>query len=248
MSREADTLHVVTARIDAIALPTRSDDWLHASERERLAALKAPSRRRQYLAGHWLGRELLARTRGGDASEWALEERRNRPPAVRAPSLHVAATQPPIQLGLAHSGDWIAAAVSRQPFGIDLEQRGRTLPRDTFLPLLLNPGEPDDPIDDEALLARWVAKEAWIKREQASAMPEQLRALRLHPDPDGPLHSFETDAFHLAIAMPKLTLSASSELQLASRRWRVELGPDRGRDRSTSVCPKTPVATSRLVR
>ncbi len=221
MSREADALHVVTARIDAIAVPTHGDDWLHASERERFAALKAPARRRQYLAGHWLARELLARTHGGDASDWALEERRDRPPAVRPPSLHAAATQPPIQLGLAHSGDWIAAAFSRQPFGIDLEQRGRKLSRDTFLPLLLNPGEPDDPIDDEALLARWVAKEAWIKREQASAMPEQLRALRLHPDPDGPLHSFETEAFHLAIAMPGLTLSTGGALPNALRRWRV---------------------------
>lgn len=202
MNPEDDCLHVEVARLDAIGVPPDAGDWLHASERDRLADLRAPLRRQQYLAGHWLARDLLARVHGGIAMDWSLLERRDRAPEVKPPASLAAGEQDPIQLGLAHSGDWIAAAVGRHAFGIDIEQRGRRLARAALAPLLLHPDELADGVDDDTLLARWVAKEAWIKRGQGSALPEQLRVLRLHPDPGGALRLYRAPAFHLAAATP----------------------------------------------
>jgi phosphopantetheinyl transferase len=221
VSVEADRLHVLVARIDSIAVPMEHD-WLHESERTRLDALKAPKRRQQYLAGHWLARDLLARTYGGGASDWGLRERRDRPPAVHAP-IDIASTGPAsIQLGLAHSRDWLAIAVGRQAFGIDIEQRGRQLTRAALEPVLLNPDEPADSLDDDDLLARWVMKEAWIKREQGSALPDQLRQLRVQRDDAGDVRVFRCDHYHLALAGGAATAFVGAEQPPLAAVWRVQ--------------------------
>jgi len=196
---DPDILHVEVARLDGLRLP---DDlaWLHASEQQRLAGLKAAGRRAQYLAGHWLARRLLATVYGGGTRDWSLRERRDQAPQVIVPAGSEAACSGPITLGLAHSGDWLVAAVGRQRFGIDLEQRGRVLPRAAFAPLLLNADESPDSLDDEALLRRWVIKEAWIKRDQGSALPAQLRALTVHPDPAGEVMTLQHPDMLLGIA------------------------------------------------
>ncbi len=215
---EDDRLHVMVARIDSIAVPVEHD-WLHESERVRLAALKAPKRRQQYLAGHWLARDLLAQTYGG--GDWCLLERRDRPPAVQALDLVESAAKQPIQLGLAHSGDWLAVAAGRHSFGIDIEQRGRQLTRAAFEPVLLEPDESAAAIDDDELLARWTAKEAWIKREQGSAMPDRLRRLRLFRDESGAVQTYCADDYLLAVACTVATAFVGSEKPSPSGAWRI---------------------------
>jgi len=219
---EDDCLHLEVARLDAIGVPPDPGDWLHASERDRLADLRAPLRRQQYLAGHWLARDLLARVHGGIALDWSLLERRDRAPEVNPPTARDSAAQDPIRLGLAHSGDWIAAAVGRHAFGIDIEQRGRRLARAALAPLLLHSDESVDRIDDDALLARWVLKEAWIKRGQGSALPEQLRALRLQANSGGGLRLFRARAFHLAAATSAPLRYLSAEVLEDAGAWRVD--------------------------
>ena len=168
-------LQLQVARIAEVLprLPAETSAWLSPSELERLAGMRVPARRDQYLAGHWLAREQLAALAGGVATSWQLQERRSLPPAVLG---HEAA----LHLSLSHSGDWIVAAVADTALGIDLEQRR---PRDAlhrFEELLLAEGETPGTLDNDALLQRWVAKEAWIKREHGSALPEHLAAIRLH--------------------------------------------------------------------
>ena len=189
-------LQLQVARIAEVLprLPAETSAWLSPSELERLAGLRVPARRDQYLAGHWLAREQLSELAGGVATGWQLQERRSLPPAaIGHEALH---------LSLSHSGDWIAAAVADAAIGIDLEQRRPREALHRFEELLLAEGETPGTLDNDALLQRWVAKEAWIKREHGSALPEHLAAIRLH-------HAEPTTAdirlwsgadFHLALA------------------------------------------------
>ncbi len=202
-------LQLQVARIAEVLprLPAETSAWLSPSELERLAGLRVPARRDQYLAGHWLAREQLAALAGGVATSWQLQERRSLPPAVLG---HEAA----LHLSLSHSGDWIAAAVADTALGIDLEQRR---PRDAlhrFEELLLAEGETPGTLDNDALLQRWVAKEAWIKREHGSALPEQLAAIRLHhAEPTtADIRLWSGTDVHLALAT------------LASPPWHLALG------------------------
>ncbi|MBI2399316.1 MAG: hypothetical protein HYV17_16140 [Xanthomonadales bacterium] len=176
-------------------LPADAAAWLSPSEQERLVGLRVPARREQYLAGHWLAREQLAALAGGVATAWQLQERRSLPPAVvgHEASLH---------LSLSHSGDWIAAAVADTALGIDLEQRRPREALHRFEELLLAEGEVAGSLDNDALLQRWVVKEAWIKRDHGSALPEHLAAIRLHhAEPtSADLRLWNAADFHLALA------------------------------------------------
>ena len=178
------------------AMPGDHALWLSPSERERLALLRVLARREQYLAGHWLARCVLAARHGGDARDWSLEQRHNKPPAV------IGRVATP-QLSLSHSGDWIAAAASDAEIGIDIEQRRVRDGLHRFEDLLLADGDVAGTLDNDALLRRWVVKEALIKRVHGAALPEQLAALRIagcaieHAD----VQLLTTDAFQLGVAI-----------------------------------------------
>jgi 4'-phosphopantetheinyl transferase len=148
-------------------------EWLSPSERERHARFQRQARRDQYLAGHWLARQMIAARCGGSARDWVLQEQANRPPAI------VGASET-LKISLSHSGEWVACALSSAAIGIDLEQREP--PRAALrrvAALLLAGDEAPSQLSDDQLLARWVAKEAWIKRFELSALPAQLAAISL---------------------------------------------------------------------
>lgn len=186
---------VVVRRIDAVlASAPPPGDWLSPSEQARAAAMRAPARHAQYLAGHWLLRTLLARAHGGDPRDYPLQERENQPPAVAGAALCTA---------LSHGGDYIAAAVSAAAIGIDLEPRTPRPALRRLQHLLLNPEEPPDSLDDDALLQRWVIKEALIKRDHGSALPETLAAIHIRPAQAvaaADVRLWTTVDFHLAVA------------------------------------------------
>lgn len=186
---------VVVRRIAAVlAGAPPPGDWLSPCEQVRAAAMRAPARHAQYLAGHWLLRTLLAKAHGGDPRDYALQERENQPPAVAGAALCTS---------LSHGGDYIAAAVSAAAIGIDLEPRTARPALRRLQHLLLNPGEPPDSLDDDALLQRWVIKEALIKRDHGSALPETLAAIHVHPAQAvdaADVRLWTTTDFHLAVA------------------------------------------------
>ena len=201
-------VRIQVARVEQVLsdAPSALDAWLSTSEQMRLQRLKMPSRRDQFLSGHWLVRGLLSQHFGNKPDQWRLIERSNLPPAV----LDCAS----LQLSISHSGDWIAAAIANDAIGIDLEQRRERAGLLRFQHLLLAQGEAPDSLDLDQLLQRWVAKEAWVKRHHGSALPEQLAELKLFPtrSEDASVQLCSTAAFHLGITA-----------QAAPTAWQVDL-------------------------
>lgn len=179
-------------------VPSDQTSWLSASEQARFSRLKVPSRMQAYVSGHWLTRQILSAQFGGAPQHWRLEERMNLPPAVIAAPVEMV----PIELSISHSGDWIACAISDAAIGIDIEQRQDRAGLLRFQELLLAVGEAPDTVNLDELLLRWVAKEAWIKRHHGSALPEQLKALELHPANANTanVQIISTACFHLAMS------------------------------------------------
>lgn len=200
---------VVVRRIaDVLATAPAAGDWISPSEQVRLSRLRVAERRRQYLAGHWLLRRMLAEQLGSDPRAVILIERDNLPPAVADSSLRVS---------LSHGGEWIAAAWSVTPIGIDLEPRTPRPALERLQHLLLNADEVLGSLDNDALLQRWVLKEALIKRDHASALPEQLSALHLRPATcAAAVDLLSSDAWHLALA-PAGIDEVDTELPLLAR-------------------------------
>lgn len=169
--------------------------WLSDSEQTRLATLKVEARRDHYLAGHWLIRELLSQAFGEAPSHWSVQERKSMPPQVIN-------GDDELRISISHSGDWVAAAIANVAIGIDIEQRPRELDA-SIESLLLNPGEAAGSLGNDALLQRWVAKEAWIKARNESALPARLKQLHLHPATAefASVSLYSNDAFHFALAI-----------------------------------------------
>ena len=205
-------------------MPSALDAWLSSSETERLQRLKVPTRRDQFLSGHWLVRCLLSQHFGNKPDQWRLIERSNLPPAVLDLEW--------LQVSISHSGDWIAAAIANGAIGIDVEQRRERAGLLRFQHLLLAQGEAPDSLDCDQLLQRWVAKEAWVKRHHGSALPEHLAELQLFPaSPEAAsVQLRSTAAFHLGITAQaaatfwQVDLAQHEVLQTAY--WRVNPHPD----------------------
>lgn len=198
-------------------MPTPNSSWLSDSEQTRVAALRIEARRKHYLAGHWLVRELLSRAFGEKPAYWSLQERKSLAPKV------INGDQE-LQISISHSGDWIAAAVSDVAIGIDIEQRPRQLDA-SLETLLLNADEMPGSLDSDALLQRWVAKEAWLKARASSALPVQLKSLQLTTAPpeyaDVQIHTHEKFQFALAIDPENTTIRWGELLMNAGAAYRI---------------------------
>lgn len=108
--------------------PHAPEDWLTAVERARLDAMTAPRRRRQFVAGHRLARELAAQATGTHFDSWELHA-----DALGAPRLSSRdGAARPLHVSLAHGGEWVACALGATALGIDLE----AAPRDRDLEAL----------------------------------------------------------------------------------------------------------------
>ena len=206
-----DLAHIEIARIASVLadVPEEHAGWMSESEQARLAGIRFEGRRAQYLAGHWLTRVLLARAFGGAPPKWRLLEWRSQPPQV-------VGHDDSIKVSISHTEEWVAAAVANVAIGIDLEQRPRALDA-SIEPLLRNTDEALGSLDPDVLLQRWVAKEAWIKRNVESALPARIKRLhvrttsREHADVCIDSHA----AFHFGLAVaPGCSVTRRCEVTL----------------------------------
>ena len=184
------------------AMPS-SAGWLTEDERARLASIGATLRRRQFLAGHWLARQLAAGATGVDAARIGMDR-----DGLGRPRLLLDGMPSPWHVSLTHSDDRIAGAVARRPVGIDLEvpRRARdlaALARFTF--------SPAEVVDLDAVAAEdrvaafyrlWALKEARGKRCGEGIMPRRARLATAVPvDADSAdAVTWTVDAVTLAVA------------------------------------------------
>ena len=169
--------HVELAALEATeSLATVGLDWLVAAERERLEKITAPLRRRQFLAGHWLVRDLAARCRGGASADWQLEADDRGQPALRHRNMRLCAS-------ISHSGGFIAVAVASHPVGLDLEFPGRPRDLGALAGFTFSPEECralEDTPDERRLqqfLSTWSLKEAFGKRSGEGLQPSRARRM-----------------------------------------------------------------------
>lgn len=217
MSSNIAFVEIVRTEEVLARMPTPDSTWMSDSELTRIAALLIEARRNHYLAGHWLVRELLCRAFGKAPSCWSLQERKSLPPKV----VHDGQE---IFISISHSGDWIAAAVANVAIGIDIEQRPRELDA-SIEALLLNADEMPGSLDSDALLQRWVAKEAWLKAHAGTALPVQLKSLQLVPAAlecaDVQIHNHEKFHFALAITPEKIAIKWAASSMNAGATYRI---------------------------
>lgn len=146
----------------------RGGAWLSKSEHCRLAAITAPRRRAQFLAGRWALRKLLAAELGGAPVDCVLLAEEDGPPRLMGDG-------PRLNLSLSHSGDTVACAVADGPVGIDVEERHTARPIEGLLDAALSREERDriaglagTEVRTHFLVA-WTLKEAWLKHAPAPA-------------------------------------------------------------------------------
>ncbi|HEX4853591.1 4'-phosphopantetheinyl transferase family protein [Arenimonas sp.] len=157
-------------------LPGPGTAWLTAGEDLRLQGIVATLRRRQYLAGHWLLREMASRAHGGEPADWRFETDTDPRPRLRHADGRI------LWGSLSHSGEHLAAAIASAPVGLDLERPRK--PRDyvAIARFLFSPEEADQvaatddgPARERVFHLFWALKEARGKRGGEGLQPSQAR-------------------------------------------------------------------------
>lgn len=154
------------------------------AERQRLAAIDAPPRRAQFVAGRWLIRQVLAEAYGGDArTDWPLSTGHDGPPRLLSAQAH-RGVDLGLHLGLSHSAAHVCCAIGETPVGIDIEDTRRSRDWAALAELVFTATERRDvaaqPHDRQpAYFYRvWTLKEAWLKCRQAGMSPDAMARLQ----------------------------------------------------------------------
>ncbi len=154
---------------------------LSEDERERADAIAKPLRRRQFIAGRLLLRRMLAQALGGRCEDFELDATAGAPPRMRS--------RPDLHLSVSHSREWVAAAIADRPVGIDIEALAARRDPERFARWVCSTDEfdrwraLDGVAADDALIAHWTRKEAWLKREGGEVLLTRMH--RLHAEPVG---------------------------------------------------------------
>ena len=98
-------------------LDCASLNWLSDCELARYQSMTSSNRKQQFLAGHFLIRKMASRVFTNLLHDLTYyRDAQN----LRRLKCNMTA-QPELYVSISHSGDWIAAAVSHAPIGIDIE-------------------------------------------------------------------------------------------------------------------------------
>lgn len=165
-------LQVAVARIDVDA-DAPAPAWLGASERARWATL-APSAGPGFVASRALLRRLLRTATGNASGDWSVSAEAGSEPVVEGAAA--------VRASLSHRLGWVAAAVSDDAVGVDVEvarpSRADTPGRAALMLAAAefahwNALSPER--RESALLTAWTAKEAWFKASPPHAAPWDFR-------------------------------------------------------------------------
>jgi len=171
--------------------------WLSDSEMERLAAIRTPPRRAQFLAARWQARWLLAQVLGGRPGDWALDAPRDAPPRVRV--------RQDLCLSISHSAAFTACALAGAPVGLDLEQPRRRRDIAGLIELVCTPREQamftalPEPTREALFYELWTVKEAWLKRRVEWIAPARLAQVEARRRSDGELRTWRGEHWQLAV-------------------------------------------------
>lgn len=180
-------------------------DWMGGAERRRWAGLPSTARG-EFAASRALLRTLLQEATGLPADAWDISAEAGTAPVARSARDDGAAGVP--RASLSHRMGWVAAAVADGPVGVDLECRrpARSDPGERAA-LMLSADElpawqalvPDE--REAALLARWVAKEAWFKASPPASAPWDFRCIVARPcaPVQANVRVWEAPAMHFAV-------------------------------------------------
>lgn len=210
------------ARLDAFG-DDFGGDWLTEDEAARLQAMASPGRRRSFLAGHWLARELAAGWLQVGATRIGLGRH-----ADGRPLLQVDGAPSALSLSLSHSGDWLAVALADAPVGVDIELPRRTRDYPALARFAFSPEEAArlDALDDAgrrgAFHVLWTLKEARGKRSGEGLLPGRSRRVTALPSDAGAAEAvswgLDDGALALAIA-PGTTIDIASGADLHAPAW-----------------------------
>lgn len=196
-------VRLVLARLDGDA--PDDADFLDDAERTRLQSMRSPQRRRQFVAGRGLARQLAAACAGAVPGDWRVDV-----DARGAPRLCRRDEGAQLHVSIAHSGDRVACAVAATPLGIDLETAAR--PRDLLAVagFVFPAGLRDDLTAlDDAMRARefyrwWALAEAHGKRDGDGLRWQDSRTRRFREVEcaAADYRTWQGDGMTLAIALP----------------------------------------------
>jgi 4'-phosphopantetheinyl transferase len=99
----------------------RDLNWLTDTELARYQSIKMSNRKNQFLVGHYLIRKLASELSGNSFGDWEyfLATKGQRQLKCGLPGTEE------FYCSISHSGEWIAAAISPTPVGIDIETFGK---------------------------------------------------------------------------------------------------------------------------
>lgn len=188
---------------------------------QRWHGLKAPARRAQFVAGHWLARQAMAQWLGGDAVDYVLSAPDDGPPVwLDGPQ---ALAWRDVHVSLSHSGNWVACALAHHPIGVDIESTGRkrnfaALGQWTGLDLASKAFAALTPQQQQQTFhTHWTLAEAWFKQAGPTARM-QATGFALGA---GGLQALvaQTDDFTLALCPAKAATTTFAEPELAELGW-----------------------------
>ena len=222
-------LRVAVARVPDAPPPgdAVAPGWFGDDERRRWEGLRPPARR-AFAASRALLRELLQAATGVPASDWDVSARAGVAPVARAPAHATGA----IHVSLSHRLDWVAAAVSDVPVGVDVEceRAPRGAPAERAA-LMLSPAELASwqrlapSAQEAALLTAWTIKEAWFKASPPGSAPWDFRRVAAHAcDAGANVRAWTSAPVHLALCSPDERALAAARCDLpatAGSSWHV---------------------------
>lgn len=155
----------------------RCDLWLGESEAARLKSITAMPRRRQFLGGRWLARQMASRLL--DCASIDIEVVNDHYGAPMLKRMHSEAAS--LHISLSHSGDWVACAISSDPIGIDLEVPAKARNFSGIAEMICGASEREllstlpDQEKQSVFYRLWTLKEARGKRDGVGIRPKEAK-------------------------------------------------------------------------